>query len=299
MGLKSISMTFAGIRMKNPVMTASGTFGYGTEYAGLIDLEKLGAIVTKTVTLLPRAGNDQPRIHELPFGMINSIGLQNVGLEKFLSEKLPALKKATATPVIVSIGGSSIREYARIARALNGAPVSGIELNISCPNVKTAYKKDTTQYLTISQDPRKTFDYVKAVKQKTRLPLIVKLSPSVTDITEIARSAQSAGADALALTNTFPAMAFTDKNGPGSPSVIFGGLSGPCLKPMALRMVHAVCRSVKIPVLGMGGIMNGRDALDFLKAGAKAVAVGTGNFVDPKIIMSIIQDLKKAGKESR
>ncbi len=271
-------VNFAGIKIKNPVMTASGTFGYGVEFAELIDLNKLGAIVTKTITLEPRWGNEQPRLYELPYGLINTIGLQNVGLKMFVSDKLPALQKITSTPVIVSMGGNSIEEFIKIVEVLNRLNIAGIELNISCPNVKTEL---------ISQNPKKTFSVVKAIRKKTKLPLIVKLSPNVTDITEIAQSAEKAGSDGLALINTFPAMSFIGS----AKKQILGGLSGPCIKPIALRMVYVVSQAVKIPILGMGGIMNSEDAKDFLRAGAKAIAVGTGNFVDPKIIMNIINAL--------
>ncbi|MDD5067408.1 MAG: dihydroorotate dehydrogenase [bacterium] len=292
MGLKQTAVNLAGIKMKNPVMTASGTFGYGLEYADLIDLDKLGAIVTKTITPEPRCGNQQPRIFELPYGLINTIGLQNVGLERLLSEKLPALRKITRTPVIASIGGYTTADYVKSVKGLAGSGVAGIELNISCPNVKTGYKLKKTNYLTISQNPGKTYRLVREVKKNTRLPLIVKLSPNVTDITEIAASAEKAGADALCLINTFPAMAYAGSGKDKYSVPIFGGLSGPCIKPLALRMVHQVCRTVKIPVVAMGGIMNGEDARDFLQAGAVAVAVGTGNFVDPGIIIDIINALQ-------
>ncbi len=282
-------INFAGIKIKNPVMTASGTFGYGVEFAELIDLNQIGAIVTKTITLEPRWGNEQPRLYELPYGLMNTIGLQNVGLENFISEKLPALKKMTTTPVIVSVGGNTITEFIKIINRLNKESIAGIELNISCPNVKTGTKSKGCMYLTISQNAKKTFTLVSAIRKKTKLPLIVKLSPNVTDVAEIAVSAEKAGANALALINTFPAMSFIGT----AKTRMMGGLSGPCIKPLALRMVYVVSQAVKIPILGMGGIMNSEDAKDFLHAGAKAIAVGTGNFVDPKIIMNIINDFKK------
>lgn len=281
------------LKLKNPVLVASGTFGYGTECKNIVNLDKLGAIITKTITLKPRQGNPQPRIFELPYGMINSIGLQNVGLERFLTEKLPDLKKITKTPVIVSIAGEKISEYAHIAGVLDGEKISGIEMNISCPNVKGKI---------ISKHKTDTYDVVKAVRKKTKHTLIVKLSPDVADISEIAKSAASAGADAVSLINTFPALFFAQSPSllrrrrtysAVSQSLVFGGLSGPCIKHIALRKVYEVSKSIKIPVIGIGGIMNVIDALDFLNAGAAAIEVGTGNFIDPSIPIEIIKKLKK------
>ena len=266
------------LKLKNPVLVASGTFGYGIEYKDLVDLDKLGAIITKTITLEPREGNPQPRIFEIPYGMINSIGLQNVGLKKFIDEKLPELKKITKTPIIVSIGGGTITEYVRIVEKLNYENIGGIELNISCPNIMG--KK------IVSQSAKETYKLINAVRKKTNHTVITKLSPNVTDITEIAKSAEDAGSDAVSLINSFPAMIY-------SKSPIFGGLSGPCIKHIALRMVYLVSQTVKIPIIGMGGIMNTKDALEFFNAGAKAVAVGCANFVNPKIAIKIIERLKK------
>jgi len=265
------------IKLKNPVMVASGTFGYGIECKDLVDLDKLGAIITKTITLKPRLGNPQPRTFELPYGIINTIGLQNVGVEKFLSEKLPELKGITKTPVIVSIAGEKLSEYAEVANILDKEKISGIEMNISCPNVKGSI---------ISKCKTDTYNVVKLVRKKTKHTLIVKLSPDVTDILEIAKSAESAGADAVSLINTVPAL--FHKNG----NIVLGGLSGSCIKHIALRKIYEVAKFLKIPVIGIGGIMNVEDALEFFKAGAIAVQVGTGNFIDPQIPIKIINELR-------
>ena len=276
--MKKFSVSIRKLKLKNPVMVASGTFGYGVEYKDLVDLDKLGAIVTKTITVEPQKGNLQPRIFELPYGMINSIGLQNVGLEKFVEEKLPELKKITKTPIIVSIGGKTLSEYVKIVERLNSERIGAIELNISCPNIMG--KK------IVSQSAKETYKLINTVRKKTNHTLITKLSPNVTDITEIAKSAENAGSDAISLINSFPVLFF-------SHSPIFGGLSGPCVKHIALKMVYQVARIVKIPVIGMGGIMNTKDALEFFNAGAKAIAVGCANFANPKTVIEIIEDLKK------
>ncbi|MBN1383395.1 MAG: dihydroorotate dehydrogenase [Elusimicrobia bacterium] len=276
------------LKLKNPVMVASGTFGYGIECKNLINLDKLGAIITKTITLNPRDGNPQPRIFELPYGMMNSIGLQNVGLKRFLAEKLPELKRITGTPIIVSIAGEKISEYVNIADILNKERISGIEMNISCPNVKGKI---------ISKSKTDTYNVVKTVRKKTKQTLIVKLSPDVTDISMIAKSAALAGADAVSLINTVPAMIFPESLSASrrtsiTKSPVFGGLSGPFIKHIALRKVYEVSKSVKIPVIGIGGIMNVKDVSDFLRAGAKAVEIGTGNFIDPRIPINIIKGLR-------
>lgn len=284
--MKTINISIGKLKPKNPVMVASGTFGYGLEYKDLVDLDKLGAIVTKTITLEPRQGNPQPRIFELPYGMINSIGLQNVGLQEFITEKLPELKKNTKTPVIVSIGGKTTTDYVKIVENLNTEKIGAIELNISCPNI--------IGRKIVSQNAKETYKLVNAVRKKTNYTLIVKLSPNVTDITKIAKSAEDAGADAVSLINSFPVIFFHQfPNFQISKFSNSGGLSGPCIKHIALRMVHLVSQTVKIPVIGMGGIMNINDALEFFNAGAKAVAVGCANFVNPKTVIEIIEDLKK------
>jgi len=269
------------LKLKNPVMTASGTFGYGAEFKDLLDLDKLGAIITKTITVKPRQGNAMPRILELPYGIINRIGLQNVGLEIFISEKLPQLKKITKTPVIVSIAGVSKKEFLKIAEELEDENIDGLELNISCPNVKGRI---------ISQYPEDTFELVEAVRKKTKNMMIIKLCPDVTDVSKIAKAAEDAGADAVSLINTVPAL-FYDGG-----KAFSGGLSGPCIKHIALRKVYETANSVKIPVIGIGGIMDAADAMDFLKAGATAIQVGTGNFIDPEIPIKIVEAITQITK---
>lgn len=279
-------VNIAGIKMKNPVMAASGTFGYGEEYSELIDLNMLGAIVTKSVTLKPRKGNPPPRICETPAGMLNSIGLQNDGLKIFLEKQLPFLSQFD-TPVIVNIAGENIAEYVEIAKALSKEKgISGIELNISCPNVKKGC-------IAFGIEPKLTKELVKAVRKSTKLPLIVKLSPNVTDITVIARAAVSAGADALSLINTVLGMAIDIKTKKPKLANITGGLSGPAIKPIAIRMVWQVAHAVKVPIIGIGGIMTADDAKEFFLAGAKAVQVGTANFVDVQAAIKIIEGLKQ------
>ncbi|RKX99734.1 dihydroorotate dehydrogenase [Candidatus Poribacteria bacterium] len=295
MGEVDLSVEVARIRMKNPVMVASGTFGYGEELADLVDLNKLGAIVVKTITLRPRLGNPPPRIVETPSGMLNSIGLQNVGLEEFVSRKMPFLRKLEI-PVIVSIGGERPDDYVQLAQELSGVEgVSGLELNISCPNVKRGG-------MAIGVDPEETYELVWRVRMVTNLPLIVKLTPNAADVTEIARAAVDAGAEAISLVNTFLAMAVDVERRRPMLSTITGGLSGPAIRPIAVRMVWQVAQSVEVPVIGMGGIMSWRDAMEFLIVGASAVAVGTANLIDPtapiKVIEGIESYLKRHGFSS-
>ena len=274
-----LSVDLGGLKVKNPVMVASGTFGYGIEYSKIVDLDKLGAIVTKTITLKPKKGNPLPRILETSSGMVNSIGLENVGLEKFVGEKLPALRKITKTPVIVSIAGSTKEEYLKIAKVLNRTKgISAIELNISCPNVKGK---------AISQDENLTFELVKSVRKNTDLPLIAKLSPNVTDITKIAVASEKAGADVLSLINSLGGIIVATKKS----GHFFCGLSGPAIKPVALRMVWDVFRAVRIPIIGIGGITTGRDALEYMLAGAAAVGAGSGFFSNPALMDEIYDTL--------
>jgi dihydroorotate dehydrogenase (NAD+) catalytic subunit len=274
----------AGIKMKNPVMVASGTFGYGEEYSELIDLNKLGAIVTKSVTLNPRPGNPPPRICETSAGMLNSIGLQNDGLKVFIEKQLPFLSKFDV-PVIVNVAGETIDEYVEVSRALSREPkVRGIELNISCPNVKKGG-------MTFGIDPKATKELIEEVRAATKLPLIAKLSPNVTDITVIAKAAVSAGADALSLINTVLGMAIDIKTKKPKLATVTGGLSGPAIKPIAIRMVWQVAQVVKVPIIGIGGIMTAEDAYEFLLAGASAVQIGTANFVDVEAPLKIIEGL--------
>jgi dihydroorotate dehydrogenase (NAD+) catalytic subunit len=275
----------AGIKMKNPVMVASGTFGFGREYSDYLDLNKLGAIITKSVTLEPREGNPPPRIVETPAGMLNSIGLQNEGIDYFLKEDLPFLAKFD-TPTIVNIAGETVEEYAELAKILSKEiMVKGIEVNISCPNVKKGG-------MAFGVDAGLTKDVISAVRKATRQPVIAKLTPNVTDITVIAKAAVEAGADALSLINTIVGMSIDIETGKSRLGTQTGGLSGPAIKPIAVRMVYEVAHTVKVPVIGIGGIMTGNDAVEFFLAGAKAVQVGTANFVDTEAPIRIIKEIE-------
>lgn len=283
--IPDLTVNIGGIRMKNPVITASGTFGYGEEMSELYDLSSLGGIMVKGLSLSPQPGNPPPRICETPAGMLNAIGLQNIGVRVFIEEKLPMLRRWD-TRIIANIYGHDCGEYAEVARCLNDAEgVDGIELNISCPNVKKGG-------MAFGTDPVETRKVVKAVRRACRLPLIVKLSPNVTDITEFARAAEGEGADAISLINTLLGMAIDIHLRKPILANIMGGLSGPAIRPVALRMVYQVARSVKVPLIGMGGIMNAEDAVSFLLAGASAVAIGTANFVDPMTPLKVIQGIR-------
>lgn len=285
------SVKIGKIRLKNPVMVASGTFGAGEEYAEFIDINKLGAIVTKTITLRPRAGNPPPRIVETPAGMLNAIGLENKGLEYFLKEKIPFLRKLKI-PVIVSISGETADEFKILAQRLGDSAIDGLELNISCPNIKSGKGL-------IAQCAGSTYDVVNAVRKATKLTIITKLSPNVTDITEIAQAAQDGGSDAVSLVNTFLGMAVDIAGRRHILGNVTGGLSGPAIKPLALRMVHEVYRKVKTPIIGIGGIINSKDALEFLICGAVAVQVGTANFIDPGAALGIADGIKKYLRDSK
>ncbi|HQO37327.1 MAG TPA: dihydroorotate dehydrogenase [Candidatus Omnitrophota bacterium] len=284
--MADLSVRIGALKLKNPVMVASGTFGYAEEFKGLCDLKKLGAIVTKTITIRPRQGNPVPRTCETPSGLINSIGLENPGIEGFLSEKLPVVRQF-GVPVIVSIASEEDPdEFAVLAKRLDRVPgVSALELNISCPNLK---KKRL-----VAQDARSTAAVVKTVRRVTGKTLIVKLSPNVTDIAEIALAAQNAGSDALALINTVQAMAIDVKTRTPRIAMGIGGLSGPAVRPIAVRMVWEVYNKVGIPIVGMGGIMDTNSALEFFIAGATAVSIGTANFIEPGIANEIITGIKK------
>lgn len=283
--LVNLNVDIAGIKMKNPVMVASGTFGYGEEYSQLMDLSQLGAIVAKSITISPKAGNAPPRIIETPAGMLNAIGLQNVGLKSFILEKMPFLRDI-GIPIIVSISGEGVEEYKELSKNLNEVDgVAGLEVNISCPNVAKGG-------MAFGSDSSSTFSLVKAIRKSTRLPLIVKLSPNVTNIVEIARAAEEAGADALSLINTLLGMVidvYTRKPKLGN---VTGGLSGPAIRPVAVRMVWQAAKAVNLPIIGMGGIMTAVDALEFIIAGANAVSVGTANFVNPLTGLEIISGIK-------
>jgi len=281
-----MSVELAGIKMRNPVMTASGTFGYGAEFAEYMDLESIGAMITKGLSLRPKAGNATPRIVETPGGMLNAIGLQNVGVDAFIAQKLPYLSKV-ATPVIVNLYGNTLEEYGEVASRLDGlAGVAGIEVNISCPNVKQGG-------IVFGTDPQAAREVVRLVKKNTSKPLIVKLSPNVTDVVLMAKACADAGADALSLINTLTGMAIDLERRRPVLSNVTGGLSGPAIKPVALRMVWQVAKSVQLPIVGIGGIMNARDALEFILAGATAVEVGTASFLDPSAAQKIAQEMEQ------
>ena len=280
-----LAINIGKLKLKNPVMVASGTFGYAEEFRDLLDLKQLGAIVIKTITLKPRQGNQPPRTCETPAGMLNSIGLENPGIEGFIRDKLPPLLKI-GIPIVVSISSeNNPEEFIPLAKRLDKInKIAAIELNISCPNI--------SRTRLISQDREATYNLVKKVRKFTPKTLITKLSPNVTDITEIAKAAKDAGTDAISLVNTFYGMSIdvnTQKPKLGS---AIGGLSGPAIKPMALRMVWEVYKKVKIPIVGMGGIINAQDALEFIIEGATAVSIGTANFVNPKLSMEVIKGLK-------
>lgn len=300
-----LNTNLAGIKLKNPLLVASGIIGFAEEYSRLVNLNVFGAITTKTITLKPRAGNPPPRIMETDSGMVNSIGLENSGLEIFLKEKLPFLRKKVKVPIIVSIAGENDEEFTEIIHRLNREKsISAIELNLSCPNVwqqkngvSPARRLASGRFIEnvlISQDPKQTYEVVKRVKKVTKLPVIAKLTPNVTAITLIAQSAESAGADALSLVNTFSALAF-----PPSPiyqftsSPVFGGLSGPAIKPIVLRMIYETYQKVKIPIIGMGGINSPQDAIEFFLVGAKAIALGSALFRDPFLPQKILIGLKQ------
>lgn len=282
-----LRVNIAGLELPNPVMPASGTFGYGAEFAGLLDLSRLGAIITKGISLQPRPGNPPPRIVETASGMLNAIGLENVGLERFLNEKLPFLRgcRASGTKIIVNILGDREEDYAELAARLSDAEgVDALELNISCPNVHCGG-------IAFGADPNMAASVTRAVKARTKLPLIVKLSPNVTDITLMARAAEEAGADAISLINTLVGMAVDIKTRRPVLANRTGGLSGPAIKPVALRMVWQTARAVSVPVIGIGGIASAEDALEFILAGASAVQVGTANFVNPRAMTEIVDGI--------
>ena len=274
-----LAVDICGIHMNTPILTASGTFGFGEEFADFVDLERLGGVMVKGTTLLPRRGNDGVRIAETPAGMLNCIGLENPGAEVFLKETLPRLKKYNMN-VIVNISGSTTEDYGTLAEMLDVDGVAAIELNVSCPNVKEGG-------IVFGTDPAAASAVVRAAKAHTKKPVILKLSPNVTDIVMMAKAVEEAGADAVSLINTLMGMAIDIRTKKPVLGNITGGLSGPCVKPVALRMVWQVAKAVKIPVLGMGGISTAEDAIEFLLAGASAVVVGTANFVDPSVSMKI------------
>ncbi|TAN44522.1 MAG: dihydroorotate dehydrogenase [Nitrospirae bacterium] len=281
----NLAVDIAGLKLKNPVMTASGTFGYGEEYSDYFDLNALGAVVVKGLSVGPRTGNPTPRIVETPSGMLNAIGLQNIGVKTFIDEKLPFLRRFD-TKVIANFFGDSIEEYVECARMLSDAEgVHALEMNISCPNKQEGW-------IVFGTDPMTMDKVITAARKATGLPLIVKLSPNVKDIGQMAKIAESAGADAVSAINTITGMVIDVRKRAPVLANKTGGLSGPAIRPVAVRMVWEVCRAVKIPVVGMGGIMNAEDALQFLIAGAKAVAVGTANFITPSAACDVVEGLK-------
>jgi dihydroorotate dehydrogenase (NAD+) catalytic subunit len=282
----NLAVEIAGIRLRNPVMPASGTFGYGEEYAPFLDLEEIGAIVTKGLSLKPKAGNPTPRIAETISGMLNAIGLQNVGIDAFKKHKLPFLRTVN-TPVIANFFGNTLEEYGAVAERLEDIPeIAAVELNISCPNVKQGG-------IVFGTDPLAASEVVRLVRGKLSKPLIVKLTPNVTDITVVARAVEEAGADAICCINTLTGMSIDIRTRRPRLANRTGGLSGPAIRPVAVRMVYQVVQAVSLPVIGVGGIIRAMDALEFLIAGATAVQVGTANFVDPAAMLTIIQGIEE------
>ncbi len=280
-----MAVNLGRLKLKNPVMTASGTFGYGEEYADYVDLNKLGAVVVKGLSLKQRLGNPPPRIMETTGGMLNSVGLQNIGVDAFIEDKLPFLRKYDAA-VIANVYGETYDEFKKVTKILSAAKgVHALEVNISCPNVKSGG-------VIFGSDPKIAARVTKTVKEETSLPVIVKLTPNVTDIVAIARAVEKAGADAISLINTLTGMSVDLKTRKPHLKNITGGLSGPAIKPVALRMVWEVVQMVSIPVIGIGGIMTAQDALEFLIVGAQAVQIGTANFVNPHATMEIIEGIQ-------
>ncbi len=287
MGMTNLKVTIApGLDLRNPVIAASGTFGYGPEYADFVDLSQIGGIVVKGTTLEPRQGNAYPRIAETPSGMLNAVGLQNPGIDVFVNQTYRVIKDID-TAKIVNVSGSTPESYAEVCRRL--APldqIAAVEINISCPNVRQGG-------MAFGTTPEGASIITKAVRESYNGPVIVKLSPNVTDIVSIAQAAEEAGADALSLTNTFLGMAIDVERRKPLLSTVTGGLSGPCIRPIAVRMVWQVAKAVKVPVIGLGGIMDGRDALEFIMAGATAVQVGTANFIDPAATVRIVGEIEE------
>ncbi|MBI3251897.1 MAG: dihydroorotate dehydrogenase [Candidatus Omnitrophica bacterium] len=298
MGL-NLETTIGRLKLKNPVLVASGTFGHAREFEKIIDLKRLGGIVTKTITLKPRLGNPPVRIVETPAGMLNAIGLQNPGVEKFIGEKLPYLRKI-GIPIIVSVMGHSVEEFVKVVGRLESEKgFDGYELNLSCPNVRYGASATKTSARMFAHDAVMIKEVVSAVRKMTQKTLIAKLGPDVSDIGAMALAAEEAGADAVSLINTFVAMAIDVEKRRPVLGNITGGLSGPCVRPIAVRMTWEVHKRVKIPLLGMGGIMDARDALEFLIAGASAIQVGTANFMNPRASVEILEGLRAFMKKEK
>lgn len=284
--MADLSVNIGALKLKNPVLTASGTFGYGEEFADFIDLTRLGGFIVKGTTLHPREGNPYPRMAETPMGMLNAVGLQNKGVHYFVEQIYPRLKDLN-TNVIVNVSGSSVDDYSETAAIINELDnIPAIELNISCPNVKHGG-------MTFGVHPEAAAEVVSAVRKVYHKILIVKLTPNVTDITEIAKAVEGAGADSISLINTMLGMAIDAEHRKPLLSTVTGGLSGPCVKPVALRMVWQVAKAVKVPVVGLGGIMNATDAVEFMLAGATAVELGTANFIDPTITVKVVDGINE------
>lgn len=277
-------VNLAGILLKNPVMTASGTFGSGEEYSEFVDLDRLGAVVTKGVANIPWLGNATPRIAETYGGMLNAVGLQNPGIDVFINRDIPFLKKYD-TKIVVNVCGKTTEDYLEVVDRLSDQPVDLLEINISCPNVKAGG-------IAFGQDPKAVEAITKEIKKHAKQPVIMKLSPNVTDITETAKAAEAGGADVLSLINTLTGMKIDVDRRTFVLANKTGGLSGPAIKPIAVRMVYQVAHAVKIPIIGMGGIMNGKDAIEFILAGASAISVGTANFVDPYATVKIAEGIE-------
>ncbi|RLB04947.1 MAG: dihydroorotate dehydrogenase [Deltaproteobacteria bacterium] len=281
----NLKVTLGPLSLPNPVMVASGTFGYGLEYSSLVDIRKLGGIVVKGLSIEPRPGNPPPRLVETHGGLINAIGLENVGVDNFVNQKLPLLLKHEV-PVIVNIFGNTVEEYSELAKILDGVTgISALEINISCPNVKSGG-------IVFGTDPKQIQKVVSSVRENTGLPLITKLTPNVTDIGEMAKAAVEAGTDIISAINTVSAMAVDINSRKPKLGNIVGGLSGPAIKPIALKKVWNILNSVEVPVIGIGGISNHEDALEFLLVGARAVQIGTANFIHPKISVEIIEGIR-------
>jgi dihydroorotate dehydrogenase (NAD+) catalytic subunit len=291
-GKPDLSVKIAGVRFSNPVLVASGTFGYGEEYNDLIDLSKLGGIITKSVTVKPREGNPPPRTVETPAGMLNAIGLANVGVNRFIKEKLP-FQRRLSTRIIVNVAGSTIDEYIKVVKRLNRCKgIDMLEINISCPNVKEGG-------LAFGARPESAHECIKQIKDHTSYPIMAKLSPNVTDIAQVACAVEEAGADAVSLINTLVGMAIDLEERKPVLRNITGGLSGPAIKPVALAMVWKVAQAVRLPVIGIGGIFDTQDALEFLLAGACMIQVGCANFVDPQTSIKIVNGLNGYLREKK
>lgn len=289
--MSKMAVTIAGVELKNPVMTASGTFGSGEEYSSLVDLNRLGAVVTKGVANVPWPGNPTPRIAEVYGGMLNAIGLQNPGFDLFSRRDIPFLKQFD-TKIIVNVCGKRVSDYVDVVEKLSGQPVDLMEINISCPNVKEGG-------IAFGQDPKAVEAITREVKRHARQPVIMKLSPNVTDITEMARAAEAGGADVLSLINTLTGMKIDIHRRTFAIANKTGGMSGPAVKPVALRMVYQVAGAVKLPVIGMGGIATAEDALEFIMAGATAVSVGTANFYNPRATVEIAEGIEAYMKDNQ